>query len=117
MRSNIYTTRAVLDEAQHKLDILETEDDLLESYGITEADVEAIRQSLSRKGAAPIIFQFMLTSKQREALAGELGNSADIQDSNIGHIRRSGGDKKEASTLARFACDLRRAIKQLESEK
>jgi len=88
-RFEVSLSAAQLEECQHKACIVCEETDLQESYEISKADAEALRDLLY--GAQP--GRIELTLDQLELLAGELENASEIDEANV----EAGDDESRAS--------------------
>lgn len=72
----IKLTKLQRDELRHKLDIMESEEDLLESYEVTADEV----RDIARRVALPVT---ELTDDEAGVLAGEVENLLEIAQSNM----------------------------------
>lgn len=91
----VHLTKLDAEEVRHKLGVLAETDDLLEEYGLTEADVTAAAAS-AHEG------EWAIDERLWPAVSGEMLDHAVVLHS-IANDARNGGLPEQASALTRQA--------------
>lgn len=92
-------TNFELDEITHKMSIIAAESDLQDSYGVSEAEAEAMYQAWYPRRAGV----YAVSDKEKDIIEGEIENAIEISKDNL-----EAGDEGSRYDLAKFRKLLRK---------